>query len=162
MKHIRELVLKKLEKKYENVLTNAIVMNGHENDLFSYSSSSNKVSKDERKDFIPYVGGLEVNNMNSEESVRNEEPSVPVNIYVEHFIEKLKNLIESRILLFDEQRQRKFRKKLRKIMEKNEKLESLQGLIEKMISILEDKQKSKLTKKYQKIVRRFQNARNEM
>ncbi|VBB32659.1 unnamed protein product [Acanthocheilonema viteae] len=157
MKHVRELVSKKLGKKCGNVLASSSgnTVNGDENDSFSYSATSNRAPKDERKDYISYINGLEVNNINSQESIRNEEP-ISVNVYIEYFIEKLKKLIESRILLFDEQRQRKFTKKLRKIMKKDEKLESLQKLVEKMIFSLEDEQKMKLTKKYQKIMRRLQ------
>lgn len=157
MNYVRELVSQKLEKKCENgfVSSSGTAMNADENDSFPYSPTSNKAHKDERKDCISCINDLEVNNANSQKSTRNEEPASS-NVYAEYFIEKLKNLIESRILLFDEQRQRKFTKKLRKIMKKDEKLEALQGLVEKMISILEDEQKMKLTKKYQKIMRRFQ------
>uniref|UniRef100_A0A0R3RY51 RING-type domain-containing protein n=1 Tax=Elaeophora elaphi TaxID=1147741 RepID=A0A0R3RY51_9BILA len=157
MKHVRELVSKKLEKKCENILASSsgTDVNSNTNDTFPYSATSDKGAEDEQKNYASYIDDLEVNNISSQKSERNEEP-ISFNDFVEHYAEKLKNLIESRFLLFDEQRQRKFAKKLRKIMRKDEKLESLQRLVEKMIFNLEDEQKMKLNKKYQKIMRRIQ------
>ncbi|VDK78232.1 unnamed protein product [Litomosoides sigmodontis] len=147
MGHIRELISKKMED-FKNSLDSS--SGSTMNDSSPYSATPNR--KDERKAYISCINGPEVTN--TQESTREEEP-VSVNVFVEYLTDKLKNLIESRILLFDEHRQRKFTKKLRKIMKKDEKLEALQELVEKMIFKLEDEQKMRLTKKYQKIMRRF-------
>ncbi|VDK62193.1 unnamed protein product [Onchocerca ochengi] len=157
MEYVRELVSQKQKKRYENALVNGndTIMNANINDSFSHSRISDRTYEDRQKDCISYINNLEVNNTNSQKPSRNDE-SVSSNVYTEYFIEKLKNLVESRILLFDEQRQRKFTKKLRKIMNKDEKLDALQRLVEKMISSLEDEQKLKLSKKYRKIMKRFQ------
>uniref|UniRef100_A0A1I8EZX4 Uncharacterized protein n=1 Tax=Wuchereria bancrofti TaxID=6293 RepID=A0A1I8EZX4_WUCBA len=155
MKYVRELISQKLKKKHENVLisSNDTAMNADENNSLSYSAAFNRVHKYKEKNCISYINNdLEVYNTNSQ----TNEGSTASNVYTEYFTEELKNLIESRILLFDEQQQRNFAKKLRKIMKKDKKLEALRGLIEKMISILEDEQKINLIRKHQKIMRRFQ------
>ncbi|KAK6108311.1 hypothetical protein QQG55_31655 [Brugia pahangi] len=156
MKYVRELISQKLEKKHENVLISSNdTMNADENNSLSYSAAFNRAHKYEQKNCISYINDLEVHNTNNQKLVTNEG-STASDFYTEYFTEKLRNLIESRIILFDEQQQRNFGKKLRKIMKKDEKLEALRGLIEKMISILEDEQKMNLIRKHEKIIRRFQ------
>lgn len=123
----------------------------------AYSATSNKAHK-HQQNCISY--DIKVDNTNSPKLGTNEE-SASHNVYTEYFTQKLKNLIESRIQFLDEQRQRKFMKKLKKIMRRSEKSEALQELVEKMIFKLEDEQKMKMTKKYQKIVRRFQKMLGE-
>ncbi|KAM3717213.1 E3 SUMO-protein ligase [Dirofilaria immitis] len=156
-KYMGELVSQKLRKKCENVLVNGsdTIMKVDVNNQVPHSGISDRAYKDTQGDVISYINDLEVNNINNQKLARNEE-SISFDVCAEYFTEKLKNLIESRILLLDEQQQRKFTKKLRKIMDKDEKLDALQRLIEKMILILEDERKVKLSKKYQKIMRKFQ------
>uniref|UniRef100_A0A915PQT3 Uncharacterized protein n=1 Tax=Setaria digitata TaxID=48799 RepID=A0A915PQT3_9BILA len=156
MKYVGEIILKKLKKDCRDVPTgsSSIAVKTKTNNSFSGSVTLDKTHEDEGIDYVS-CSGVEVNDEDAKASARDVGSS-SFNEYSEYFTEKLRNLIESRILLFDQLRQRKYAKKLRKIMRKDRKLEALQGLVERMIINLEDEQKLKLNKKYKKIMKRIQ------
>ncbi|VDK80065.1 unnamed protein product, partial [Gongylonema pulchrum] len=143
---LNEILARKLRKKRRQETTQAGIISNATADTSSASLAAPCSDEDCSRMDITASDDREMISSHCIEAARSDEPSS--NSRVEYGVEALKNLIESRIPLFDESKGQKFSRKLSKIMSREEKLEALQKLVEKMISGLEGEQERKTNKKY--------------